>query len=89
MPDLDQDLRVLYKGHLLSCRPAQQDEGRYQARVTIICASGQKTVSQHFLDLESFASFDDAVARAHAAGVEWVDAEWQERESLHALTTMQ
>lgn len=65
----------LYREYLLSCRPQPLDDGRYQARVAIASLGGSRTRAQHFLDLETFASHDEAVAHAMAAGSHWVDAQ--------------
>lgn len=76
MQHLDDNLRVVYRGHLLSCRPRRQDDGSYHAQVAITCVDGPRTISQRFIDLEGCPSLDDAVSVAHAAGVAWVDSEW-------------
>ena len=65
--------RSFYKDHLLSCNPLALDDGRFQARVAITALGGGRTRSQRFLDLENFPSFDEAVARALQAAMEWVD----------------
>ncbi|MDP9043474.1 MAG: hypothetical protein M3O01_01560 [Pseudomonadota bacterium] len=65
--------RFFHRDHLLSCRPFQQDDGRWQARVAIAALGGGKTRAQRFLDLDAFDSHDDAVAFAKEAGVAWVD----------------
>jgi hypothetical protein len=67
--------RHLYKDYLLSCAPLLLDDGLYQARVAITYLGGQRTRSQRFLDLDTFATECEAVAAAHAAGIEWVDRE--------------
>ena len=79
MLNLDTNKRSLYRGHVLSCRPLLQDDGRYQARVAITSLGGDKTLSQRFLDLESFASKEEAISKAHLAGLAWVDRDWEKR----------
>lgn len=65
--------RYFYRNHLLICRPFEEDDGRFQARVAIAAMGGLKTQRQRFLDLDSFATHDEAVAFAHQAGIEWID----------------
>lgn len=65
--------RYFHRDHMLSCRPYQQDDGRWQARVAIVAMGGLKTQAQRFLDLDSFDGHDEAVAFAHASGIAWVD----------------
>lgn len=65
--------RFLHKDFVLSCAPLPLDDGRYQARVAITYLGGQRTRSQRFLDLDTFATKDEAVAAAHAAGIAWID----------------
>jgi hypothetical protein len=66
--------RSIYRGYVLNCRPTPVGDG-YQARATIICVASDKTMTQRFLDLEVFATEEDAVERALAAGRDWVDAQ--------------
>lgn len=68
--------RSIYRDHLLSCRPMLLDDGQYQARVAITYLGGEKTRSQHFLDLEAFPSEAAANERAAQAAQSWVDANW-------------
>ncbi|CAN5197644.1 hypothetical protein BH11PSE9_BH11PSE9_12130 [soil metagenome] len=68
--------RSIYRDHLLSCRPMPLDDGQYQARVAITYLGGEKTRSQHFLDLDSFPSETAANERALQAAQAWVDANW-------------
>ena len=65
--------RQLYRDHLLSCSAVPMDDGRYQARVAIAAISGDRTRAQRFLDLDAFATEDEALAHAGQAGCEWVD----------------
>jgi hypothetical protein len=66
-------VRAFYRDYMLSCESLLQDDGRYQARVAIICMSSDKTRSQRFLDLEAFVCADAATERARQAGMEWID----------------
>jgi hypothetical protein len=75
----------LYRDYALSCRPMVLDDGSFQARVAIICVSGDKTKSQRFLDLEVFAVEEEAIKRARSAGMEWVDAHAKRDESSFSL----
>jgi hypothetical protein len=68
------ETRSIYRGYVLNCRPTRVGDG-YQARATIICVASDKTMTQRFLDLEIFATEEDAVGRALSAGREWVDAQ--------------
>ena len=68
--------RSIYRNHLLSCRPMLLDDGQYQARVAITYLGGEKTRSQHFLDLDTFTSEAAANERALQAAQLWVDANW-------------
>ncbi|MEO6030871.1 MAG: hypothetical protein ABIP61_03040 [Burkholderiaceae bacterium] len=65
--------RRFYLDYLLSCQPMRLDDGRYQARVVITALGGTRTRAQRFLDLEFFEREEEAIERAHQAGVEWID----------------
>lgn len=67
--------RHLYKDFALSCAPLRLEDGRYQARVAITYLGGERTRSQRFLDLDAFATLEEAVAAAQAAGIEWINRE--------------
>ncbi|CAN5773020.1 hypothetical protein BH11PSE8_BH11PSE8_46060 [soil metagenome] len=71
--------RSIYRDHLLSCRPMLLEGGEFQARVAITYLGGEKTRSQHFLDLEAFPSETAANDRAVQAAQAWVDANWHTR----------
>jgi hypothetical protein len=64
--------RSFFGDYMLSCRPLPLDDGSFQARVVITSLGGAKTRSQRFLDLEIFASHDEAVEHARRAGVDWI-----------------
>lgn len=66
-------VRAFYRDYLLTCQPAPQPDGRYQARVVITSLAGDRTRSQRFLDLEVFSSEDAAIAHARQSGMEWID----------------
>jgi len=66
-------LRRLYQDYLLTCSALSMDDGRFQARVAIADFAGDRTRRQIFLDLELFATAEEAVAHAEDGGVEWVD----------------
>jgi hypothetical protein len=71
----------IYRDYHLSCRPMVLEDGTFQARVAIICLSGDKTRSQRFLDLEIFASEEVAIERARTVGMDWIDANAKSNES--------
>ena len=66
--------RTFYRGYMLSSNPMALDNGRFQARVAITALASDKTLSQRFLDLDVFASRDEAVQQAICSGMEWIDA---------------
>lgn len=72
-PGLEMNKRSFYRDYLLSCQPMRQDDGRFQARVVITALAGDRTRSQRFLDLEVFASEEDAVEHARRSGMDWID----------------
>jgi hypothetical protein len=65
--------RQLYRDHLLSLSAVPLDDGRFQARVAIAAISGERTRAQRFLDLDGFATVQEALDHARQAGKEWVD----------------
>jgi hypothetical protein len=65
--------RTFYRGYVLSSNPMALDNGRFQARVAITVLASDKTLSQRFLDLDAFASRDEAVQQAIRSGMEWID----------------
>lgn len=72
---LDPKRSTLYRDHLLSHMPTRTEDG-YQARVAISYLGGDKTHAQRFLDLEVFATEEQAIDHARQAGMKWVDANW-------------
>ena len=68
------ETRTFYCGYMLSCEPMPLDDGRFEARVVVTSLSEDKTRSQRFLDLETFASKEAAIERARCVGMEWIDA---------------
>jgi len=67
-------MKTVYRGYTYTNLTAPADDGRYVARVAIMALDGTRTRSQRFLDLESYATREEADARAHEAAVEWIDA---------------
>ena len=65
--------RTFYRDYMLSCQPMRLDDGRYQARVVITALGGTRTRAQRFLDLEDYEHEEEAIERAHHAGIEWID----------------
>ena len=65
--------RRFYGDYMLTCQPMRLDDGRYQARVVITALGGTRTRAQRFLDLEFYEREEEAIERAHHAGVEWID----------------
>jgi hypothetical protein len=78
-------LRSFFGDYMLSCRPLPLDDGTFQARVVITSLGGAKTRSQRFLDLEIFASHDDAVEHARRAGIDWIMRNDPAASTLNAL----
>ncbi len=85
MEILDPSHRTVYRGHLISWRPTDRRDGRFVARATIVSLGSEKTVSQRFLDLETFATFAEAAKRGGEAAVGWVDAELRARPAMAAI----
>jgi hypothetical protein len=66
--------RSIYKEYVLSCRASQLDGGGFRATVALICMGGEKTRSQHFLDLDGiFSTEAEANDRARCAGIDWIE----------------
>ena len=51
------------------------EDGRYMARAAVVGRSGGRTLSQRFLDFETFDSEVEATARAQAGALAWIDEE--------------
>ncbi|MEO7853231.1 MAG: hypothetical protein ABIR94_13385 [Rubrivivax sp.] len=65
--------RTFYRGYVLSSNPMALGDGRFQARVAITALGGDKTCAQRFLDLDAFATHDEALQQAIRSGMEWID----------------
>lgn len=66
-------VRSFYRDYLLTCQPAPQPDGRFQARVVITSLAGDRTRSQRFLDLELCHSEEAAIEHARQSAMEWID----------------
>ncbi len=65
--------RIFHNRWMLSIDAPEVECGRFQARVVLTAMAGIHTRSQCFLDLEYFASQEQALRRAEQAGMQWVD----------------
>jgi len=66
--------RGIYKGYTFADVSTPMDNGRYRARVAILALDGTQTRSQRFLDLEVFATPEQAGERVVAVARAWIDA---------------
>ena len=66
--------RGIYKGYTFADVSTPLDNGRYRARVAIMALDGTRTRSQRFIDLEVFASLNEAGERVVAVARAWIDA---------------
>jgi hypothetical protein len=66
--------RGIYKGYTFADVSTAMDNGRYRARVAIMALDGTRTRSQRFLDLEVFATLEEAGERVVAVARAWIDA---------------
>jgi hypothetical protein len=66
--------RGIYKGYTFADVSTPLDNGRYRARVAIMAIDGTRTRSQRFLDLEVFASAQEAGERVVTVARAWIDA---------------
>jgi hypothetical protein len=66
--------RGIYKGYTFADVSTPVEDGRYRARVAIMALDGTRTRSQRFLDLELFASRDEAGERVVTVARAWIDA---------------
>ena len=64
----------IYKGYTFADVSTPLENGRYRARVAIMALDGTRTRSQRFLDLEVFASQDEASERVVRVARAWIDA---------------
>ena len=68
MPDI-------YKNFTVCDLTTQMEDGRYLARAAVVGRSGGRTLSQRFLDFETFDTEAKASARAQAGARVWIDEE--------------
>ena len=64
-----------YSGFTVCDITTQTEDGRYMARAAVVGRSGGRTLSQRFLDFETFDSEAQATARAQAGALAWIDDE--------------
>jgi hypothetical protein len=64
-----------YNGYAFDDDTAMTEDGRYRARVILKTVRDGRPRSQRFIDLETFASVDDARQRAVAMARAWIDEE--------------
>ena len=67
--------RHSYKGYAFDDDTTRTDDGHYRARVVLVTIGTERTRTQRFIDLETFAKEDDARQRAIAAARAWIDEE--------------
>jgi len=68
-------MRANYKGYTFADVTTRTESGRFKARAAIMALGGERTRSQRFLDLETFATEEEATARVVAAARAWIDAD--------------
>ena len=68
MPDI-------YNGFTVHDLTSHTEDGRYMARAAVVGRSEGRTLSQRFLDFETFDSEAQATARAQAGALAWIDEE--------------
>jgi hypothetical protein len=66
--------RGIYKGYTFADVSTPMENGRYRARVAILALDGTQTRSQRFIDLEVFATPEQAGERVVAVARAWIDA---------------
>ena len=65
----------MYKDFKVCDLTIQTEDGRYVARAAVVGRSGGRTLSQRFLDFETFDTEAQASARAEAGARAWIDEE--------------
>jgi len=68
MPDI-------YKNFAVYDLTTQMEDGRYMARAAVVARGGSRTLSQRFLDFETFDTEAEATACAQAGARAWIDEE--------------
>ena len=65
----------MYKDFKVRDLTIHTEDGRYVARAAVVGRSGGRTLSQRFLDFETFDTEAKASARAQAGAMAWIDEE--------------
>lgn len=65
----------VYKDFAVCDLTTQIEDGRYMARAAVVTRNGSRTLSQRFLDFETFDTEAQASARAQAGARAWIDEE--------------
>jgi len=65
--------KITHRGYLLTPVSTRNDDGSYQARVSIVQMNADATRSQRFADFETFAERAAADERAIAGARSWID----------------
>ena len=65
----------IHKDFTVCDHTTRTEAGRYMARAAVVGRSGGRTLSQRFLDFETFDSEAQATARAQAGALAWIDEE--------------
>jgi len=76
-----------YNGFTVCDLTTQTEDGRYMACAAVVGRSGGHTLSQRFLNFETFDTAAKASARAHAEARAWVDEEMWDVRWLCRVTT--
>jgi hypothetical protein len=63
----------VYKDFTVCDLTAQMEDGRYTARAAVVGHRESRTLSQRFLDFETFDTEAEATARAQAGARAWID----------------
>ena len=64
-----------YKDYTVCDLTTPMEDGRYVARAAVVGRGGGRTLSQRFLDFETFDTEAQATARAQAGAVAWIGEE--------------
>ena len=70
-------LKTTHRGYQLTPVSTRNEDGSYQARVSIVQMNDGATRSQRFADFETFAERSGADARAIAGAKSWIDDQYQ------------
>ena len=66
-------MHEIYKNFTVCDLTTQLEEGGYMARAAVVVLAGSRTLSQRFLDFETFDTEAEATARAQAGARAWID----------------